>query len=49
MMTRETARQPWLRLWTFSTGSVIGRCMKLHRHQEFVRFLAAVERAAPAG
>jgi transposase len=30
-------------------GTVIGRCMKQHRHQEFIRFLAAVERAVPAG
>ena len=30
-------------------GTVIGRCMTQHRHQEFIRFLAAVERAVPAG
>jgi transposase len=30
-------------------GSVIGRCMARHRHQEFIRFLGAVERAVPAG
>jgi transposase len=30
-------------------GTVIGRCMQRHRHQEFIRFLNAVERAAPAG
>ncbi len=30
-------------------GTVIGRCMSQHRHQEFVRFLNAVERAVPAG
>jgi transposase len=30
-------------------GSVIGRCMQRHRHQEFIRFLNAVERAVPAG
>jgi transposase len=29
-------------------GTVIGRCMRRHRHQEFIRFLNAVERAAPA-
>ena len=28
-------------------GTVIGRCMKQHRHQEFIRFLNAVERAVP--
>jgi len=30
-------------------GTVLGRCMAQHRHQEFVRFLNAVERAVPAG
>jgi transposase len=30
-------------------GSVLGRCMQRHRHQEFLRFLNAVERAVPAG
>ncbi len=30
-------------------GTVLGRCMPQHRHQEFVRFLNAVERAVPAG
>jgi transposase len=30
-------------------GTVIGRCMQRHRHQEFVRFLNAVEAAVPAG
>jgi transposase len=30
-------------------GTVIGRCMDKHRHQEFIRFLNAVERAVPAG
>jgi len=30
-------------------GSVIGRCMQRHRHQEFVRFLNAIEAAVPAG
>ena len=28
-------------------GTVIGRCMQRHRHQEFIRFLNAVERAGP--
>ena len=28
---------------------MLGRCMSQHRHQEFVRFLNAVERAVPAG
>ena len=30
-------------------GSVIGQCMARHRHQEFIRFLNAVERAVPGG
>jgi transposase len=30
-------------------GNVIGRCMQCHRHQEFIRFLNAVEREVPAG
>ena len=30
-------------------GTVLGRCMAQHCHQEFVRFLNAIERAVPAG
>ena len=30
-----------------ATGQVIGACMKRHRHQEWIRFLNAVKRAAP--
>jgi transposase len=30
-------------------GKVIGRNMQRHRHQEFLRFLGAVDRAVPAG
>ena len=30
-------------------GTVIGRSMQRHRHQEFIRFLNAVEREVPAG
>ena len=30
-------------------GTVLGRCMQRHRHQEFIRFLSAVEAAVPAG
>ena len=30
-------------------GAVIGRCMQHHRHQEFIRFLNAVECEVPAG
>lgn len=30
-------------------GKVIGRCMQRHRHEEFIRFLNAVDREVPAG
>jgi transposase len=30
-------------------GSVIGRCMQRHRHQEFIGFLNAIEADVPAG
>ena len=30
-------------------GTVIGRCMQRHRHQELIRFLNAVERVIPPG
>jgi transposase len=30
-------------------GTVLGRCMHKHRHQEFIRFLNTIERAVPAG
>ena len=30
-------------------GTVVGRCMPKHTHKEFIKFLAAVERAVPAG
>ena len=30
-------------------GTVIGRCMQRRRHNEFIRFLNAVERDVPAG
>jgi transposase len=30
-------------------GTVIGRCMQKHTHQEFIKFLNTVERAVPAG
>ncbi|MBC4019383.1 IS630 family transposase [Siccirubricoccus deserti] len=32
-----------------SEGTVIGRCMQRHRHQEFIRFLNAIEAEVPAG
>jgi len=30
-------------------GTVLGCCMQRHRHQEFIRFLNAIERVVPAG
>ena len=30
-------------------GTVMGRCMQRHRHQEFIRFLNDIERQVPAG
>jgi transposase len=30
-------------------GRIIGRCMQRHRHQEFIRFLNAIEAEAPVG
>jgi transposase len=30
-------------------GKVIGRCIQRHRHQEFIRFLNAIETETPAG
>ena len=30
-------------------GTVLGQCMQRHRHQEFIRFINAVEAAVPAG
>jgi transposase len=30
-------------------GKVVGRCMQKHRHQEYIRFLNAVEATVPTG
>jgi hypothetical protein len=30
-------------------GKVVARCMSHHRHQAFIKFLNAIERAVPAG
>ncbi len=32
-----------------ATGSVIGQCMKRHRHQEWLKFLRAIDRNTPKG
>ncbi len=29
-------------------GTVLGRCMQRHRHQEFIRFLRTIDRTPPA-
>src|SRR6202035_25678 len=47
MTTSATAPPPCLPLSVLD-GSVIGRCMQRHRHQEFIRFLNAVEHEVPA-
>ena len=39
----------WFAALNVLDGTVIGRCMARHRHQEFIRFLNAIERAVPAG
>ena len=33
---------------TGGEGKIIGRCMQRHRHQEFIRFLNAIEADIPA-
>ena len=50
-MTTSATAQPLCSLAALNIldGTVIGRCMRRHRHQEFIRFLNAVERAVPAG
>ena len=30
-------------------GTILGRCMQRHRHQEFIRFLNAIEATVPVG
>ena len=30
-------------------GKIVGRCMQRHRHQEFIRFLNAIEATVPVG
>jgi transposase len=32
-----------------ATGKVIGQCMRKHRHQEWLKFLRAIDRATPKG
>src|SRR6202040_3200213 len=40
---------PFRRAQRALEGKVIGRCAPRHRHQEFIRFIATVERSVPAG
>ena len=42
MTTSAPARPLYSPRLTFLDGTVIGRCMRRHRHQEFIRFLNAV-------
>jgi transposase len=51
-MTHDTKRHGTTTLFAALNvldGTVIGRCMARHRHQEFIRFLNAIEREVPAG
>ena len=51
-MTRDYVRNGTTTLFAalnILDGTVIGRCMQRHRHQEFIRFLNAVERDVPPG
>jgi transposase len=48
MTTNGMAPRPFAALNALD-GKVIGRCMQRHRHQEFIRFLNAVENTVPAG
>lgn len=50
-MTRDYKRNgttPLFAALDIATGKVIGTCMKKHRHQEWIRFLNAVRKSAPA-
>ena len=49
MTTSATAQPLCSAALNILDGTVIGRCTRRHRHQEFIRFLNAVERAVPAG
>ena len=49
MTTSVTAPPPLFAALNNLDGTVVGRCMPKHTHQEFIKFLNAVERAGPAG
>ena len=48
-LTHDHKRNGTTTLFAVLDGSVIGRCMQRHRHQEFTRFLNTVEAEVPAG
>jgi transposase len=48
-MTTSATAPPLFATLNVLDGTVVGRCMARHRHQEFLRFLNAMEREAPAG
>ena len=49
MITSGTADTTLFAALNVLDGSVIGRNMQRHRHQEFIRFLNAIEAEVPAG
>jgi transposase len=49
MITNATARRTLFAGLDVMEGKVIRRCMQRHRHQEFIRFLNAIEADVPAG
>ena len=48
-ITHDYKRNGTTTLFAILDGTVIGRCMQRHRHQELIRFLNAVERVIPPG
>jgi transposase len=48
-MTHDYKRNGTTTLFAVLEGKVIGRCMQRHRHQEFIRFLNAIEAEVPVG
>ena len=48
-MTHDYKRHGTTTLFAALDGKVIGRCMQSHRHQEFIRFLNAIEADVPVG
>jgi hypothetical protein len=48
-MTHDDKRNGITTLFAALDGTVLGRCMRRHRHQESVRFLDVLEGTVPAG